>query len=235
MKMNIKDYDNHEDGYFTDVYGIHREWISKYKMTDVESWLKSVSCYDTQIITVRLGKCWYRGVEYYQDRSPLAGAKSQENYTVHGLYLLGIMPHKFHAYYDAGNYRPFSNIKGQWYVGSYYQGSIKPEHKQFNSFGINFSLFPYESKFAPSGKRITMSVVYPGTTLRHLLSNKYTYVTESQDLEAIIGYFGLTKYAEDITGAIVEINNGEYINAYFTESSQPYNLSSFYAHVTHYL
>lgn len=56
---------------------------------------------------------------------------------------------------------------------------------------------------------------------------------DSQNVNAICDYFGLN--SDHITGVIVKIDNGDYIEAYFTESSAPYSIYAKYHSIDYYL
>ena len=52
----------------------------------------------------------------------------------------------------------------------------------------------------------------------------YTYITDSQELACICAYLGITEFADEITGALVSIHEGDYDSVYLTESAKPYHV-----------
>lgn len=66
-------------------------------------------------------------------------------------------------------------------------------------------------------------------TAGQLQDEKYTLVTDSQEVREIAHYAGLSeKDADDITAAIVEVGDGEYNEIWLSESSAPWNLTAIY-------
>lgn len=71
--------------------------------------------------------------------------------------------------------------------------------------------------------------------LRQLQGEKYTLIQTSQDLDAVLDYVGIDpEYREDITGAVVEVLDGEYGEVWFTESAAYYDLSAMYYPLSFY-
>lgn len=59
-------------------------------------------------------------------------------------------------------------------------------------------------------------------------------ITDSQDLDAICDHFGISKYRDDITGAIVVIDDGDYRLCYLTEDAAPYLNTADYTPVSYW-
>ena len=52
----------------------------------------------------------------------------------------------------------------------------------------------------------------------------YTYVSDSQEIDCILAYLGITQVADEITGTLVTVGGGDYTAVYLTESSKPYSI-----------
>ena len=58
-------------------------------------------------------------------------------------------------------------------------------------------------------------------------------LVDSQDIQAVCEYFGIPTI--DITGAMVDIEDGEYVNVLMTSSSRPYSVDADYKPVQYWL
>ena len=58
-----------------------------------------------------------------------------------------------------------------------------------------------------------------------LPNDVYTFVTDSQELECITAYLGITEYADEITGALVKVGDGDYDSVYLTDASKPWDVN----------
>ncbi len=63
--------------------------------------------------------------------------------------------------------------------------------------------------------------------LNDLQGNEYTFLQNDGDILDIASEF-VTEFAEDITGAVVKVGDGEYLEVWLTESSRPFELSAIY-------
>lgn len=71
--------------------------------------------------------------------------------------------------------------------------------------------------------------------LRQLQDEKYTFIQNDTDLAAVLDCVGISpEYREDITGALVEVSDGEYGEVWLTESCAPYDLSASYYPLSFY-
>lgn len=68
-------------------------------------------------------------------------------------------------------------------------------------------------------------------SLSDLQDEKYTLLTDSQGVTAIVEHIGLTPEdcnLDRITGAIVEVLDGDYGEIWLTTSSAPYSMDAYY-------
>lgn len=65
-------------------------------------------------------------------------------------------------------------------------------------------------------------------------SPDFILLTDSQDLKALCDYLSFLP-CENITGALVKINDGDYSEVYITEWSRPYDLTAIYTPLDYYL
>lgn len=73
-------------------------------------------------------------------------------------------------------------------------------------------------------------------TLAQLQDDKYTFIQSDYDLAATLENVGLpSAWTAHITGAVVEITDGEYGQVYLSESSAPYALSAWYHPLPYYM
>ncbi len=63
--------------------------------------------------------------------------------------------------------------------------------------------------------------------LNDLQGNEYIFLQNDGDILDVASEFA-TDFAEDITGAVVKMGNGEYLEVWLTESSRPYELQAIY-------
>ncbi len=63
--------------------------------------------------------------------------------------------------------------------------------------------------------------------LNDLQGNEYIFLQNDGDILDVASEFA-TDFAEDITGAVVKMGNGEYLEVWLTESSRPFELSAIY-------
>ncbi len=63
--------------------------------------------------------------------------------------------------------------------------------------------------------------------LNDLQGNEYIFLQNDGDILDVASEF-VTDFAEDITGAVVKMGEGEYTEVWLTESSKPYLLSAIY-------
>lgn len=68
----------------------------------------------------------------------------------------------------------------------------------------------------------------PQAPLFDLQGQQYAFVNFEEDIQAVANDFSL---GDDITGAVVENNNGEYTEVWVTESPRPFDLSAIYVKV----
>ena len=52
----------------------------------------------------------------------------------------------------------------------------------------------------------------------------YTFITDTQELACICAYLGLNDFADEITGALVAVADGDYASVYLTDSAKPYHV-----------
>lgn len=70
---------------------------------------------------------------------------------------------------------------------------------------------------------------------KELQDEKYTLVLDSQDIKSIANYAAIEEqYIDDITGAIVEMGDGDYNEIWFTEDNRPYDLDAIYRHPSYW-
>ena len=65
--------------------------------------------------------------------------------------------------------------------------------------------------------------------------DRYMSLSDSQDIDFICEYYGIMKYREDITGAMVIVGEGDYDEVWLTESSRPYSIYADYEPLDFYL
>lgn len=70
--------------------------------------------------------------------------------------------------------------------------------------------------------------------LRQLQDEKYTLVQNDVDLASFVDNLGLSEFAEDITGMVIEVIDGEYGEVWLTESNAYYDLSAAYYPLSFY-
>jgi len=70
--------------------------------------------------------------------------------------------------------------------------------------------------------------------LRQLQDEKYTFVQNDSDLASFVDMVGLTEYADDITGMVVEIIDGDLGEVWITENAAFYDLSAIYRPLSFY-
>lgn len=71
--------------------------------------------------------------------------------------------------------------------------------------------------------------------LRQLQEDKYTLIQNDTDLAAVLDYVGIDpEYRDDITGALVEVLDGEYGEVWLTEDAAYYDLSAVYRPLSFY-
>lgn len=68
---------------------------------------------------------------------------------------------------------------------------------------------------------------------KYLQDDKYTFLQNSQDINALCDYYPILD-RENITGAIVLVEDGEYSEVYITESNRPYELEADYITLDEY-
>lgn len=59
----------------------------------------------------------------------------------------------------------------------------------------------------------------------------YTLLTDSQELDILCENLGLTN-REDITGALVKMDDGDYLDVLVTESKAPYSILAYYYRIS---
>ncbi len=69
--------------------------------------------------------------------------------------------------------------------------------------------------------------------LKDLSNSEYQLMQDSQDLKAVLDYYGIKSI--EITGALVLVRDGEYISVWFTEDNEPYSLYADYHQPSYYL
>ncbi len=70
------------------------------------------------------------------------------------------------------------------------------------------------------------TTVWPQRHLFDLQDARYVFTTDSTDLAALHGYTDL-----DISGAVLDIREGDYREIWVTESNRPYELTARYVRV----
>lgn len=70
--------------------------------------------------------------------------------------------------------------------------------------------------------------------LRQLQDEKYTLVQNDTDLASFVDMVGLNEFADDITGMVVEIIDGDLGEVWITEDAAYYDLSAVYHPLSFY-
>lgn len=70
--------------------------------------------------------------------------------------------------------------------------------------------------------------------LRQLQDERYTLIQNDTDLASFVDMLGLSEFADDITGMLVEIIDGDLGEVWLTESNAYYDLSASYYPLSFY-
>ena len=71
--------------------------------------------------------------------------------------------------------------------------------------------------------------------LRQLQDEKYTFIQTDYDLADVLDIVGIDpEYRDEITGAVVEVLDGEYGEVWLTEDAAYYDLSAVYRPMSFY-
>lgn len=65
-------------------------------------------------------------------------------------------------------------------------------------------------------------------------NSEYNYLTNSQDIAAVLDYIGLEHMKDDITAIFVLVDDGDYDEIWVTESNHSYYKECEYNKVIHY-
>ena len=64
---------------------------------------------------------------------------------------------------------------------------------------------------------------------KYLQDKRFMFITDSQEIEHICSHLGdIREDPEDVTGALVDVGDGDYNEVWLTTWRAPWNLSSWY-------
>ena len=74
-----------------------------------------------------------------------------------------------------------------------------------------------------------------GILLKYLDKENYYFTTVDWEIEHILDFVGFPEeFKQDITGAVVEMYDGDYVRVWLTESCAPYSIFSMYHELPYY-